>query len=185
MTDLAALVLDDRQLAVIPTDTVYGLVAKASMPDAATRLYQLKSRSDKPGTILAADIDQLVGLGLKRRYLTAVEQYWPGPISIIIPCSDPSLKYLHQGKMSLAVRIPDDKKLKMMLQKNGPLLSSSANISGQQPAHNIDQARAYFGDNVDLYVDGGDLSNRQPSTIIRIVDDAVEVLRQGAVKISE
>lgn len=185
MDNLKSFHLEPGQIAVIPTDTVYGLVALAHDAAAVERLYKLKDRENKPGTLLAANIDQLVELGLKRRYLTAVEQYWPGPISIVIPCSDPGLKYLHQGKMSLAVRIPADISLTAALKRNGPLLSSSANHPGESPAHNIEQAKLYFGDKVEIYVDGGDLEHREPSTIIRIVDDAVEVLRQGAVKISE
>lgn len=172
-------------VAVIPTDTVYGVVARAEDKDATERLYQLKRREDKPGTLIAANIDQLEKLGLKRRYLTAVEQYWPGPISVIIPCADPALSYLHRGKMSLAVRLPDDKKLQILLAETGPLLTSSANQPGQPPAVSIDEAKKYFGGAPDFYIDGGDLSARQPSTIIRIVDDAIEIIRQGAVTISE
>jgi L-threonylcarbamoyladenylate synthase len=168
---------------VIPTDTIYGLVARAADAAAVERLYGLKKRESKPGTIIAANIDQLVELGIKRRYLTAVEQFWPGAVSVIIPCTDEDLAYLHRGKMSLAVRLPDDKELAALLEKTGALLTSSANITGEPPAMTIEAAHGYFTGNVDFYVDGGDLSDREPSTIVRIVDDAVEILRQGAVKI--
>lgn len=173
----------DGVIGVIPTDTVYGVVARAADKTAVARLYRLKSRENKPGTLIAASIGQLEELGLKHRYLKAVEQFWPGAVSVIIPASDPSLAYLHQGKMSLAVRIPDDKKLTELLGQTGPLLTSSANQPGEPPAVNIDQSRYYFGDKVDFYADGGDLSDRQPSTLIRILDDAIDVIRQGAVKI--
>ena len=167
---------------VLPTDTLYGLVAKASDEAAVKRLYHLKSREQKPGTLIAANIDQLVELGLKRRYLQAVERYWPGAVSVVIP-TGPVLNHLHQGKYSLAVRIPDDKELQSLLAKTGPLLTSSANQPGEAPAKNITEARNYFGDKVDFYVDGGTLEG-EPSTVIRVVDDAVEVLREGAVKIN-
>lgn len=170
---------------IIPTDTVYGLAARASDSEAARRLYELKNRESKPGTLIAADIKQLEELGLKHRYLKAVEQFWPGAVSVVIPCANPELAYLHQGKMSLAVRIPDDKKLLELLRQTGPLLTSSANPPGKNPAATVAEAKAYFGDKIDFYEDGGDLSVREPSTVIRIVDDAVEVLRQGAVKIRE
>lgn len=169
---------------VLPTDTVYGLVAKASDRTAVKRLYDLKQREGKPGTIIAADVDQLEDLGLKRRYLKAVEQFWPGAVSVIIPCGA-ELEYLHEGKNSLAVRIPDDEKLQKLLKQTGPLLTSSANHPGEPTAMNITEAKAYFGDKVDFYEDDGNLSGRQPSTIIRIVDDAIEIIREGAVKIKE
>ncbi len=170
-------------IGVIPTDTVYGLVARAADKEAVARLYALKSRENKPGTLIAANIEQLEELGLKHRYLKAVEQFWPGAVSVIIPAADPALAYLHQGKMSLAVRIPADKKLNKLLQQTGPLLTSSANPPGKPEAGTIEEAKKYFGDKVDFYEDGGDLSDRQPSTVIRIIDDAIEVLRQGAAKI--
>jgi len=85
--------------------------------------------------------------------------------------------------MSLAVRIPDNKDLQNLLQQTGPLLTSSANQPAAPPATTIEQAQKYFGKEVDFYIDGGDVSGRQPSTIIRIIDDAIEVIRQGAVTI--
>ncbi|MEO7364393.1 MAG: L-threonylcarbamoyladenylate synthase [Candidatus Saccharimonadales bacterium] len=170
-------------LIVMPTDTVYGVVAQAHDQSAVERLYTAKNREHKPGTVIAASIEQLVELGLKRRYLSAVSQFWPGPVSVIIPCADPALSYLHQGKQSLAVRIPQPTELRDLLEQTGPLLTSSANHPDQPTAVTVDQARDYFGDTVDFYLDGGDLTDHKPSTIIRIVDDAVEVIRQGAVKI--
>lgn len=174
--------LQNGELAVIPGDTVYGVMGQAGRPDLAARLYEAKNREGKPGTLIAANIDQLVTLGLKRRYLVPVEQYWPGAVSVIIPCG-PELEYLHLGVGGLAVRIPDDEQLLALLQQSGPLLTSSANLTGQPTAVTVDEARAYFGDTVDFYVDGSDLSGRLPSTIVRVVDDEVEVLRRGAVEI--
>lgn len=172
-------------IGVIPTDTVYGVVARAADADAVARLYELKKRENKPGTLIAASIEDLELIGLKHRYLKAVEQFWPGAVSVVIPAADPALKYLHQGKMSLAVRIPADIELQKILKQTGPLVTSSANHPGEPTAVTVEQAKNYFGDKVDFYQDGGDLTNNQPSTIIRIVDDAIEVLRQGAVEIDD
>lgn len=169
---------------VIPTDTIYGVVARAADETAVSRLYELKHRDHKPGTVIAASIDQLVELGLKARYLKAVEQYWPGAVSVIIPCG-PELTHLHQGKFGLAVRIPDNTELTELLSQTGPLLTSSANHPGEPAANTLDEARACFAGEVDFYIDGGDLSGHKPSTVIRIVDDAIEIIREGAVMIKE
>lgn len=174
--------LKNGAVGVIPTDTVYGLVCCAGNEEAVARLYGLKSRQNKPGTVIAASIEQLVGLGIKARYLKPVEHYWPNPISIEIPHG---IAYLNQGTGRQAFRIPADKKLQKFLEQVGPLQTTSANHPGEPEAANIEEAQKYFGDQVDFYVDGGDLSGRMPSTLIRIVDDAVEVLRAGAVKIKE
>ena len=169
---------------VIPTDTVYGLVCRAEDETAVKRLYGLKNREKKPGTIIAANIDQLVGLGIKYRYLKAVEQYWPGAISVVIPFSDPAKAYLRQGLPDLAVRVPKIANLSQFIRVTVPFLTTSANMPRKTLAANINEAQKIFGNKVDFYVDGGDLSGRKPSTIIRIIDDEIEVLRQGAVKIT-
>ena len=176
--------LDEGGIGILPTDTVYGLVCLAGNQKAVESIYSLKNRQNKPGTLIASSIEQLESLGFKRRYLTAVKQFWPGPFSVVIVLSDPGGAYLLQGLPDIAVRITADKKLAAILNKAGPILTTSANSPGEKPANTIKEAEAYFGDKVDFYVDGGDLKNRQPSTIIRIVDDAIEVIRQGAGKIS-
>lgn len=169
---------------VLPTDTLYGVVCSAADETAVRRLYQLKSRDAKPGTLAAASIDQLVSLGIPRRYLVAAERYWLTSTSVVIPVGS-KLGYLHQGVGSVAIRIPGDETFRRFLEQTGPLLTSSANLPGENPATTVLEAREYFGDKIDFYVDGGDLSGKAPSTIIRVVDDTVEVLREGAVKINE
>ncbi len=179
-----ATLLQQGCVGILPTDTVYGLVCRAADQSPVQRLYELKNRENKPGTVVAANVDQLVELGVKARYLKAVEQFWPNAISIEIPL-DPNLSYLHQQTFRQAFRIPNDVALTALLEQTGPLLTSSANLPGEPPANNIDEAQKYFGGLIDFYVDGGDLSGRLPSTLIRIVDDAVEVLREGAVRIND
>lgn len=174
--------LESGKIGVLPSDTIYGVMARAADESAVEKLYKLKNREKKPGTIIAASIDQLEELGIKRRYLTAVAQYWPNPISIEIPHG---VTYLNQGTGRQAFRIVADKTIRQFLEKTGPLVTSSANTPGDPPANTIAEAKKYFGDKVDFYVDGGDLSNRPPSTIIRIIDDAIEVVRPGAINIDE
>jgi L-threonylcarbamoyladenylate synthase len=176
--------LKQGAVGVMPTDTVYGLVCVAANQQAVQRLYRLKSRENKPGTIIAGRLQQLIDLGLRARYLKAVEHYWPNPLSVVIPCG-PELDYLHQGKSSLAVRIPADDVVRELLQQTGALLTSSANQPGEPPAATLAEAQAYFGDDVDFYVDGGLVADHAPSTVIRVVDDAIEVLRRGALQIDE
>jgi L-threonylcarbamoyladenylate synthase len=176
--------LANGAVGVLPTDTVYGLACSTANEASVRRLYALKNRDQKPGTIIAASTEQLVELGIKARYLKAVEQFWPNAISIIIPTGF-DLGYLHLGKLSLAIRIPKDEKLIALLERTGPLLTSSANHPGEPEAATIDEAQQYFGDTIDFYVNGGDMSNCKPSTVIKIIDDAIEILREGAVKVNE
>jgi L-threonylcarbamoyladenylate synthase len=164
---------------VLPTDTVYGLVCRADLPEAVARLYALKLRDHKPGTVVAATTEQLLMLGLKKRYVQAVAHLWPASLSIEIPHD---LEYLHQGTGRSAFRVVADPELRHLLEATGPLLTSSANQPGEPVANTVQEAIKYFGDSVDYYVDGGDLSERKSSTLIRVVDDTIDVIREGAVK---
>lgn len=179
MNTLAQYLQKQGNIAIIPTDTVYGVVARAADPQAVERLYTLKQRESKPGTLVAADIDQLVAIGIKRQQLLGADVFWPGAVSIITTCGH-NLRYLHQGIGSLAVRIPDDPWLLDLLRHTGPLLTSSANQPGQPPATTVAEAKNYFGDQIAWYQDGG-VVDREPSTVIRIINSKVEVVRFGAV----
>lgn len=174
--------IKDGAVGVLPTDTVYGLVCVAANEQAVDRLYALKHRDHKPGTVIAADVGQFTDLGIKLRYLRASERFWPGPVSVETPHS---IDYLNMSTGRQALRIPAVDSLRELLAQTGPLQTTSANAPGENVSTNLAEAQAYFGDSVDFYVDGGDLSGNPPSTIIRIIDDAIEVIREGAVKIDE
>lgn len=169
---------------VLPVDTVYGLVGRAADEQAVAKLYALKQREHKPGTVIAASVEQLAELGVPKRYLSAVKHLWPNPLSVEIPLGD-RLTYLHQDTGRQAYRVVADERVRAILEQTGPLVTSSANQPGEPGSVTVQQAIDYFGDQVDFYVDGGDMSDSLPSTIIRIVDDAIEVVRQGAVKIDD
>jgi tRNA threonylcarbamoyl adenosine modification protein (Sua5/YciO/YrdC/YwlC family) len=155
-----------------------------SDPVAVAKLYKLKNREQKPGTVIAANIDQLERMGIAATDLADAGKYWPNPISIVLP-SNPSLSYVDQGKGSLALRIPKSPAFITFLEQTGPLVTSSANMPGLPPANTIAEAETYFGDDVDFYVDGGDLSSREASTIIGLKNGKVKIFRTGAVKIDE
>lgn len=167
---------------MLPTDTVYGLVCSAQYSDAVARLYRLKSREQKPGTIIAASAAQVRAWGIAPADLVRAERFWPG-VSVVLPVGTPFV-YLHQGLGSLAIRVVEPGPLADVLVSTGPLLTSSANHPGMPPATTLAEARAYFGDDVDFYVDGGDLSGRQSSTLVRFVGADVEILRQGSVQVN-
>lgn len=167
---------------VMPTDTVYGLVVCAYDKDAVSRFYSLKNRKHKPGTIIAASTSQLADLGVDELYLRRVERWWPGPLSVETPM-DEALAYLHQDMGRQALRVVADEQMREVLMRTGPLVTSSANKPGEPGAVNIEQSFDYFKNIVDFYVDGGDLSDRAPSTIIRFEGETIEVIREGALKI--
>ncbi len=180
----AVAILNAGGVGVMPTDTVYGLVARAADKAAVARLYALKRRERKPGTVIAASVEQLIELGVPEQHLRRVERWWPNPLSVETPLGE-DLAYLHQDTGRQGFRVVADEHVRQVLEQTGPLVTSSANQPGEPGATVLQEARDYFGDKVDFYVDKGDLSGRAPSTIIRVVADEIEVIRQGAVEIDE
>ncbi len=168
--------LKNGGVAVIPTDTVYGIVASALSEDAIEKIYGIKGREkNKPFIILISSLDDLkiLDINLDEATKKTVEKYWPGKVSIVFPTSTGTL----------AARLPDYPKLLELIKKTGPLIAPSANPQGLIPAKNIQEAINYFGDKVDYYIDSGELDS-SPSTLIKIQDGKVVVLREGAVTIN-
>lgn len=156
--------LVDGGVAVVRTDTIYGLVARAADQSAVERVYQLKGRdADKACIILIASLDQLYDPAS-----LDTSDKWPGANSIILP-SPSAPSWLLRGGDDLAYRLPADEGLRQLIARTGPLIAPSANPQGQPPAQTVDQARAYFGDQVDGYRDGGEVPDAvAPSKLWRI-----------------
>lgn len=178
-------VLKNGGIAVIPTDTIYGIVGHAASKIAVERIYKLRRRtSSKPMIILAASVEQIADLGTKvtSKQKAIFKKLWPNPVSIVLDCPSRKLSYLHRGKKSLAFRIPNNEFLLSLLKLSGPLVAPSANFEGGKPAINIEEAKNYFKDSVPLYVDTGQL-NSPPSTVVKLEKNKFILLRQGAAKI--
>ncbi len=173
-------VLKGDGVAVMPTDTLYGIVGKAQSPEVVNRIYAIRKRNtDKPCIILIGDIKELEKFGIKLadKQKEIIKKYWPGPVSIIFDCSDDSLSYLHRGTKTLAFRLPALEDLRDLLIQTEPLIAPSANPEGEMPAKSIEEAKNYFGDLVNLYVDGGVLEGK-PSKIIRLHRNGkIEIVR--------
>lgn len=177
--------LNGSGVVVLPTDTVYGIVARASDQQAVERMYRLRGRApEKPCIVLVADAWQITDTDkwtYQHKELGA--KYWPGPLSLVGPTTEKTPFYLHRGTHTLAYRIPDDAELRKLLSATGPLIAPSANPEGKPTATTIKQAQDYFGDTVDGYVDGGKIANRAPSTVAGVKNGDIHIFRQGALRI--
>ncbi len=171
-------VLKKGGVGIIATDTIYGIVGQALNHDTVQRIYDVKKRTPtKPFIILISSFVDLEKFSVKLSAFSqrAVEKYWPGPVSIILDCFDPDFKYLHRGTNSLAFRMPADETLRLVISQSGPLVAPSANPEGLPPAQTIDEARSYFDNSVDFYVQG--TVHAKPSKIVKITNDNEEVIR--------
>lgn len=172
-------------LAVIPTDTIYGIVTSANIPKSVEKIYKLRKRtSNKPMIILISSVGEIVNFGIKLKpsEINLLSSLWPNPISVVIDCKSKKFHFLHRGKNSLALRIPNNDFLQNLLKITGPIVAPSANFEGETPAKNIEQAKKYFKDRVSFYVDSGNLETA-PSTVVKLKNSKLEILREGALKI--
>ena len=170
----AAEVLNRGGVAVIPTDTVYGLAARPDFPEAVDRLYTIKGRElKKPIALLASDIAAIEKFGypIVGKAKDLAEKHWPGALTLVI------------GKEGF--RIPDHAETcELIAACGGVLRVTSANLSGQRPATDAPQALADVGLSADYVVDDGVSPGGVPSTVVRVnPDGSLEVLREGAIKI--
>jgi L-threonylcarbamoyladenylate synthase len=183
-------VLKNNGIAVMPTDTIYGIVARAEDKPAVERIYKIRQRNpEKPCIILIGKISELkkFGVSLSQKQKFQLKKYWPlgraqgfqpGPVSVVLDCKADKLKYLHRGTKTLAFRMPNIRELRDLLLQAGPLLAPSANLEALPPSKNITEAKKYFGHQVDLYVDGGEILGL-PSKIIQLhKDGSVSIIRE-------
>ena len=170
----AAEILNGGGVAVIPTDTVYGLAARPDCPAAVERLYTIKGReAKKPIALLASDIAAIERFGsrLTGKARELAERHWPGALTLVIGPE--------------GFRIPDHDRTRRLLEACGGVLRvTSANLSGRRPATDAPQALADVGLSADFVVDDGVSPGGVPSTVVRVRDDgSLEVLRRGAIEI--
>jgi L-threonylcarbamoyladenylate synthase len=167
-----------------PTDTVYGLGADAFNSVAVQRIYEIKGRSESnPFPLLIADVKQLAALAEPipelARFLA--RQFWPGGVTLVLSKIDSVPAYLASGP-TIAVRVPNHPGCLALLQHlAGPLIGTSANVSGQPAALTADEVRQQLGDRIDLIIDGGECPGGQESTVLDITREPPVILRQGIV----
>jgi L-threonylcarbamoyladenylate synthase len=173
---LAVSALERGELIVIPTETVYGLVADPRLPGAVERIYQAKQRDrGKPLQLLITGVDVISSLGfvlsaLERRL---AEQFWPGPLTLIV----------ERDGESEGFRVPDSRIAQGVAEGvGGALRATSANLSGAAPALTADDALCSLGNSVSVVLDDGPVEGGIASTVVRVRDeDRVEILREGAI----
>jgi len=165
--ETAAQLLSQGKIGVVRTDTLYGVVAQALNEQAVERVYRAKGRTpSKSPILLIASIGQLIDQ-YEPELLAHIDELWPGKNSVILPSSD-GPAWLTRGNASIAYRIPADERLRKLLEQTGPLIAPSANPEGDPPAMATAKAQEYFGDTVDFYVDGGEVTDEAPSKLWRL-----------------
>lgn len=158
-------------IGILPTDTIYGVVARALDSSAVERVYEAKGREkQKKMIVLIGDYEQLplLGMQISDAQKEILDSYWPGPYSVELETSEKHLEYLHANTGWLAVRMPDRQWLRELVKNTGPIIATSANKSGFPTPSTLHEIQAQLPD-LDFYVEGEVGST--PSQLLRIYKD--------------
>jgi tRNA threonylcarbamoyl adenosine modification protein (Sua5/YciO/YrdC/YwlC family) len=171
-----------------PTDTIYGLGCSLFDIDAVEMLARMKRRERGHAFIsLIPEPLQAWGLGAEVSAVAErlIDQYWPGPLSLILRASPlVPVQVLGRGG-TIALRCPRDTLCQRILERiGGPVVSSSANLSGEPPAESAAEVVAAFGNQLDLILDGGPRRARPPTTLVDVSGERPRLLRRGALDVT-
>ena len=186
--EAATLAIQQGELVVLPTDTVYGIAADAFDPVAVRELLAAKGRGrDMPPPVLIGAATTLDALAVRvPGYARAlVEEFWPGPLTLVCH-QQSSLQWdLGDTRGTVAVRMPDHEVALAILERTGPLAVSSANKTGLPAATDADQAIEMLGEDVAVVVDAGASPGGEASTIVDVTGTQGRVLRRGALGLEQ
>jgi L-threonylcarbamoyladenylate synthase len=169
-------------VAVIPTDTIYGVSARYDRPSAVRRIAALKGRDTQaPFLLLIGDQADLALLTTEPPPEAALEAVWPGPVTLLLPARRELIPLLRGTAGKVAVRLPGADRVRALLQAVGvPLVSTSVNRHGDSPLNDPDAIARAFGHAIDVLADGGMLLPSEPSTIVDLTQHPPVIVRAGA-----
>lgn len=178
-------ILNNGGTVVMPTDTVYGIIGDALNENSADKIYKIKNRDyKKPFIILISDIEMLCKYvkNISALELELMNTFWPGPLTIILEKTELIPNIVTSNSDYVAVRIPNDKLLIELIKKlNRPLISTSANLSGNNTITNTQQLEEKIIKNVDYIYDIGSV-NKISSTLIKVEDNLIKIIRDGELR---
>lgn len=177
-------ILNNGGIAVIPTDTVYGLVGDATNENVIKKVFLIKQRENsKPLLILISNFDMLKKYvkNISSLELGIINKFWPGPLTIIFQNKKNLSDVLTANKSEIAIRMPNDERLLDLINKlDKPIIATSANIAHKKTITSIDLLEEKIKNNVDYIYDGGFLEDN-PSTIIKVINNKVTIVRDGII----
>jgi L-threonylcarbamoyladenylate synthase len=186
VTLVAAKIIAEGGVIAFRTDTIYGLGADPFNASAVAKIRELKGREEnKPILLLLSDAsvaDRLIA-NRSKEFEEVAKKFWPGPLTIVGHAIANLPPEITAGTGTVGVRVPaNDSVRDLVRQCGGALTATSANPSGSEPARSAEEVREYFGDRIDLVVDGGEVTANEPSTVIDVTTSPPRVLREGAIK---
>ena len=182
----ATAALGKGELAVLPTDTVYGVAADAFSPYAVGVLLAAKARGRQmPPPVLVGSRRAAFALveDVSSSASDLIDEFWPGALTLVFRASSTLLWDLGDTKGTVAVRMPLHPVALDLLKETGPLAVSSANLSGSAPATTVGDAESQLGGAVSVYLDGGPCPGDVASTIVDVTGPVPRLLRKGLISV--
>ena len=169
---------------VIPTETLYGLSACVTCPEAILRVVAIKGRDPhKPMPLIAADLAQVRSIAfLEPSEERLAEHFWPGPLTLVLRARPGVSPELVAADGTLGIRVTSHPMARSLALSCGqPLVATSANISGIPAVSEIKDLDPDLVQKVDYVLDGGSLPGGLPSTLIQVCGETLRVIREGAI----
>ncbi len=187
-TRVVELVVETLQrggVAILPTETVYGLAAYAHDEKAVRRIYEIKKRGPEPLTIHVASLEQARELVEKMPKIAELlaESLWPGPLTIVLKKSSKVPDFVTAGLNKVGIRIPRHTLTLEVIRRVGPTVMPSANVHDNPSPTSAYDAIEDLGHSVDIVVDAGECELGIDSTVVDLSEDTPRLLRPGAVPI--
>lgn len=181
----AAGIIRNGGLVAFPTETVYGLGADALNPDAVAKVYEAKGRpSDNPMIVhiaRASDIGQLTPM-LSPTIVTLIENFWPGPLTLVVKRKDGVPDRTTGGLDTVGVRMPDSKIALNLINYAGcPIAAPSANISGKPSPTRVEDVIEDLNGKIDGILEGPACRVGIESTVLDVTGDVPTILRPGII----
>ena len=184
---LAVSLYQSGKIFIYPTDTSYGLGGNPFDENVVTRIAAIKGRNEKKQFVwLVSDFENLLNYVdvTFENHLDFLQKIWPGPVSVVLNLNDRTKKITDYS--TIAVRIPDNNFCqKLLAEISQPLISTSVNRSGEEPANEIKLIAKNFSKEVDTIIYNSDLVKHSSSTIIDLTTENPKLIREGSVKFVE
>lgn len=181
LIDKAVHLLKEGGVIAYPTDTIYGLGCDMYNKKAIQRIYQIKKRDpQKPFSFICSDLKNIsLYAQVTNQAYKIMKRYLPGPYTFILLGTKLVPKIMTTKRKTVGIRVPDNNICLSLVKTLGnPIISTSVGFSGGEVLSDPSLIEETFGSQIDLTIDGGLLAN-QPSTIISLIDDEIEVIREG------
>jgi L-threonylcarbamoyladenylate synthase len=175
--------LENGEVIVYPTDTLYGLGADIFNRNAVKKIFKIKKRPySNPLSVAVASYHEIGKIAYTNAMIEKIfKRFLPGPLTILLKKKDIVPNIVTGGLENIAVRIPKNAIALDLLTQFGPLTATSANIHGIKTSHVINEIKMQFSDTISKYIDNGRLDGN-PSTIVDLTSKKPSILRHGKIK---